>query len=247
MLKTPAAVTVLQSPAGITVYSPEINIPLMLPAFPIIQKWISSGILDDSLRRGLTGVLPSIQLANNLTVFRVWQEHTAGGGEAPSDCGTVSCAQCSRSADARVHGGWEIAGRLWLSGRRGLVPRFNGRTSRKSAAPWFSALFANTFSSVSLKHPQGIWSDVQRLGRICFLVVEKLSEDVEDHFSAQGEVPQPILLLLRDEELQLVVGNDRAVSAVERTPTVRGGRGKVAKLRVWRQIYLKAFIEAWEK
>lgn len=42
----------------------------------------------------------SIQLANNLTVFRVWQEHTARGGEAPSDCGTVSRGKCSRSADA---------------------------------------------------------------------------------------------------------------------------------------------------
>lgn len=189
----------------------------------------------------------SIQLANSLTVFRVWQEHTARGGEAPSDCGSVSCGKCSKSADTRVHGGSEITGRLALSGRRGLVPRFNGRTSRKSAAPWFSALFADTFSSVSLKHPQGIWSDVQRLGRIRFLVVEKLSENVEDHFSAQREVSQPILLLLRDEELQLVVGDDRAISAVKRTPTVRGGRGKVAKLRVWRQIYLKAFIEAWEK
>lgn len=85
---------------------------------------------------------------------------------------------------------------------------------------------------MSLKHPQGIWSDVQRLGWIRVLVVQKLSEDVEDHFSAQREVSQLILLLLRDEELQLVVGNDRAISAGKRTPTVRGGRGKVAKLRV---------------
>lgn len=80
---------------------------------------------------------------------------------------------------------------------------------------------------MSLKGLQGVWSDVQRLSRILLLVVEKLSEDVGDHLSAQREVSELILLLLGYEKLEPVAGNDGVVSAVtveRQAQTVGGGR-----------------------
>lgn len=73
-----------------------------------------------------------------------------------------------------------------------------------------------TLARTSLKDLQGVWSDEQRLSLVRLLVVEKLPEDVEDHFSAQRELPEPIplLLLLRHEERQPVAGDDRLISAV---------------------------------
>lgn len=107
-----------------------------------------------------------------------------------------------------------------------------------------------TFARTSLKGLQGVWSDEQRLSLIRLLVVEKLPEDVEDHFSAQRELPELILLLLllRHEELQPVAGDDwliSAVAAVKQTQTVRGGRSQKAMRSA--SVYLNALISASEK
>lgn len=77
-----------------------------------------------------------------------------------------------------------------------------------------------TLARMSLNGLQGVWSDEHRLTQTRLLVVEKLPEDVEDHFSAQRELPELILLLLIHEELQLVVGDDwliPVVAAVKQT------------------------------
>lgn len=88
-----------------------------------------------------------------------------------------------------------------------------------------------TFARMSLKGLQGVWSDEQRLSLIRLLVVEKLPEDVEDHFPAQRELPELILLLLllRHEELQPVAGDDWLISAdaaVKQTQSEVEGRRK---------------------
>lgn len=86
---------------------------------------------------------------------------------------------------------------------------------------------------MSRKGLEGVWSDVQRLSLIRLLVVDKLSEDVGDHLSAQREVLELmlLLLLLRHEKRQPVVSDDRvvfAITAVKQTQTVRGGRSRNA-------------------
>lgn len=123
---------------------------------------------------------------------------------------------------------------LSLSGEAGEVGCLRSTPERAEEVPCTGS--PTLLHECSLRGLQGVWSDVQRMSQIRLLVVEKLSEDVEDHFSAQREVWELILLLLlRHEKLQPVAGDDRpicAIAAVKPTQTVRKRKGGKKQSRV---------------